>query len=1008
MHALLSSLHATRPLEARLEQIIERAIGDLENGLAVDLVALEAEHPEYAEQLRELLPMVAALVGMGGALAEPTIPAGPTRGIAPPPPYGQLGDFRLIRELGRGGMGTVYEAEQITMGRRVALKVLPFAALAHEKSLQRFRNEVRAAAALDHPHIVSVYSVGEERGVHFFAMQLIRGQTLADLIGHLRNPGQPASSGAGNNNPTVDSASTGATQPIADAQVNTARDTRHTAERYRTAARMGIQAAEALQHAHDAGVLHRDIKPNNLMLDGDGQLYITDFGLARIEADAGMTMTGDIVGTLRYMAPEQALAKRVVIDHRADVYSLGATLYELLTLEPAFAETDRSELLKQIAFEEPKPLRKGDRRLSADLETIVLKAMAKNPEERYQTSQRLAEDLTAFLENQPIKARPPTVWHRAVKWSRRHQALVASVAASAAALIVISMGVLLYSNIAIDKERSEKSAALIRETTLRRAAEASERQVQVTASFYEGNYEAVESHLNAISQDDHASGEFITQYQHIVGFWHELHQRWRDAVAHYDVVLQTENGLAWELRTMDYIRYVPVYAMLGDVPRFEQLRQAMIAKYHTTTNPIVAHRICRLSLLLPADEAILTQLEPLYPVILAGQEDTAIFSAYIEALDHPPSLDELALRRHFSKISNKNYSAWNSHTLALFEYRRGNYAHAIAWSRRCQESGTLEGDGPPRTAGALAIEAMAHNRLHQDAEARIALAQAHIFNCSPELGIAAHWGYDLLPRNIFNLSPVHNEITSYLLLSEADELIGGEPKYARVGLAPMQFLLGNIYAQGVGTDLNFAEALKSYQQAASQDLPAAQVHLAEILLTGVGVAADPIEGKKWLICATDQFSWTCSLGMNAARDLSVSLNPAEEIIAAHRPHAGNLATIGAVSYRAGDYALAERRLRKSIEAFASEPDGESTVLYPKLLLAMTKWQEDDKEMARRMLKHIGKDVDAALQDSLPDWDRRATLLLLRREAQELIESPDNAGTPSGDQVKDVSAASAER
>src|SRR6185295_16323308 len=143
--------------------------------------------------------------------------------------------------------------------------------------------------------------------------------------------------------------------------------------------------------------------------------YITDFGLARIEADAGMTVTGDIVGTLRYMAPEQALAKRVVIDHRADVYSLGATLYELLTLEPAFGETDRSELLKQIAFKEPQPLRKVDRQIPAELETIVLKAMGKNPDERYQTSQQLADDLRAYLDHRPIKAKPPTMVERAMK-----------------------------------------------------------------------------------------------------------------------------------------------------------------------------------------------------------------------------------------------------------------------------------------------------------------------------------------------------------------------------------------------------------------------------------------------------------------------------------------------------------------------------------------------------------------------------------------------------------------
>jgi serine/threonine protein kinase/WD40 repeat protein len=460
MKALNSSLNTEQPIDPELGEIIESAVSRLRAGQRVDVEGLAAAHPEYAEQLRELLPMAATMIVLGAANECLEPPASP--GLVPPRgeetllSHRQLGDFRIVRELGHGGMGTVYEAEQLSMGRHVALKVLPFVALWQHKSLQRFRNEVRAAAALDHPHIVAVYFIGEERGVHFFAMQLIRGQSLADMIAQLRSleQGNSPNSNAPTNDSSVNALSS--TKHIEQARISTAADSWQAAEHFRTAARLGIQAAEALQHAHDLGVLHRDIKPSNLMLDAEGQLYITDFGLARIEADVGVTMTGDIIGTLRYMSPEQALAKRVVIDHRADIYSLGATLYELLTLQPAFGETDRAELLKQITFEEPRSLRKLDRRIPVELETIVLKAMAKFPEDRYETSQRLADDLRAFLEHRPIQARPASFADRVWKWSQRHQTLVRT----AGFALVLLTGIFAVSTVLVKRAQTQAIAAL--------------------------------------------------------------------------------------------------------------------------------------------------------------------------------------------------------------------------------------------------------------------------------------------------------------------------------------------------------------------------------------------------------------------------------------------------------------------------------------------------------------------------------------------------------------------
>ncbi len=388
-------------------------------------------------------------------------------------------------------MGVVYEAEQLSMGRNVALKVLPFAALAQEKSLHRFRNEVRAAGALNHPNIVPIHAVGEERGVHFFAMQLIRGQTMAEVIAQLvrlQTKGQPLHNdsisqalsvtgvldvGGSASEPTeefstdreVTSMVSQETLPETKARISTEGHTDSRPAFVRSAVRLGVQAAEALQHAHDEGVLHRDIKPGNLMLDAEGQLYITDFGLARIETDVGVTMTGDLVGTLRYMSPEQVLAKRIVIDHRSDIYSLGVTLYELLTLRPPFDGENRQELLKQIAFEDPPKPCQISRLIPHELETVILKAIEKNPDERYATAAELSEDLQAFLEDRPIKAKPPTLFQRTVKWSRRHKPLVWSASLSTVFLMVAGLILLAISNQVVTKERNQKAAALTQRTT---------------------------------------------------------------------------------------------------------------------------------------------------------------------------------------------------------------------------------------------------------------------------------------------------------------------------------------------------------------------------------------------------------------------------------------------------------------------------------------------------------------------------------------------------------------
>ena len=449
--------------EERLQEILAAYLRDVEAGRNPDQTEILARHPDLAGELQEFFTGQEQFGRLAAPLRQ-AIESAPNYGIT-----GTLGGFRIVREVGRGGMGIVFEAEQISLRRRVALKVLPFAATMDARHLQRFHNEAQAAACLHHKNIVPVFSVGSERSVHFYAMQFIEGQSLAESIAAQRRglasglalaPRETHALGA-----LTRPRSPGAvTQPIATATTQAApRDAAH----YRRIAEWGIQAAEALEHAHCLGIVHRDIKPANLMIDGAGKLWVTDFGLARTTTDGGLTMTGDVLGTLRYMSPEQALAKHCLVDHRTDIYALGATLYELLTLRPAVDGMDREDILRKIAFEEPPLPRTSDRGIPADLETIVLKALAKEPDERYATAQEAADDLRFFLQDRPIHAKRPSFAQRAVKYVRRHKTVAWAVGAG----LILALWILFVSSFLLWQEKERVTRALAEKETQTRLAE---------------------------------------------------------------------------------------------------------------------------------------------------------------------------------------------------------------------------------------------------------------------------------------------------------------------------------------------------------------------------------------------------------------------------------------------------------------------------------------------------------------------------------------------------------
>ena len=464
----------------RIEILGEEYIRRRDVGETLSIDDFVKEHSEHASQLRDYLEALDVIEQIK-PVAKEKYAGFPT-----------ISDYRIIREIGRGGMGVVYEAEQVSLSRRVALKTMRVGVQELDTNRQRFQHEASAAAKLHHSNIVPVYDVGEQDGTSYYAMQYIDGRGLDHVVNEARvllerreknvvvhsaeqrlalsMVSSPTTIGVGaatlandvgsednrDSNPDADSISptkhapdenqvqwqqpisSSSKKTLANALADQSTSVSNSSFRHycKAVARVGYQVADALHCAHSNGVVHRDIKPANLLMDVKGDIWVADFGLVKTE-NLELTQTGALVGTLRYMSPERFHG---VCDSRSDVYSLGLTLYEMLALRPAFESTGRLSLLEEIRSTDPKQLREINPRIPFDLQTIVVKAIEKDPKRRYQDASAMAEDLARFIDGRPILARRVSTFERTTIWSKRNPVIAGLLAILLAGVLATVAG----------------------------------------------------------------------------------------------------------------------------------------------------------------------------------------------------------------------------------------------------------------------------------------------------------------------------------------------------------------------------------------------------------------------------------------------------------------------------------------------------------------------------------------------------------------------------------------
>ncbi len=568
-----------------------------------------------------------------------------------------FGDYELLEEIARGGMGVVFKARQISLNRPVALKMILAGPLASRDFVERFKTEAQAVARLDHPNIVPIFEVGESGGQHYYSMKLVEGVSLAEAVASGKYECR-AADGDG-------------------------------ACAIRAVATLMAKVAHAVHYAHQRGILHRDLKPGNILLDPQGEPYVTDFGLAKIlENDSSLTISHAMLGTASYMAPEQAAGGAKELTTAADVYSLGAMLYELLTGQVPFHAPTPLETMRQAAQNAPRRPSSSNRLVDRDLETICLKCLEKNPSHRYGSADALADDLDHWRQGEPIHARPLNSAEQFWSWCRRKPALAASLLLIGILLLIVTIG----SPIAvfrINRERVRAEEALQNEAALRQQAEAREKLVKAQVLCDQLRFDEADELMSRIPAPSLLTErrDAVIVFNALTDF-HARHVRWKEALPHATKAVECE-----PTDVVNYMSLLVLLAAHGDLENYRLYCRELLDRFREPKDAISGEGIAKVCLMLPSSGVDLALVE------------------------------RTGGRRSSGRINDQDpYIPYSQFAKGLAEYRQGRFASAADWTRK-SIADPFYGAGHSRYVQSYMVLAMAQYQLNEHEEARAALAK---------------------------------------------------------------------------------------------------------------------------------------------------------------------------------------------------------------------------------------------------------------------------------------------